>query len=145
MTLTLDREPIAAPNTDREALRGIEALVQSGRDLRVSAGDRSVELPEALRLVLEQAAHELVRGNRVSLLPLGRMLTTRQAAEMLNVSRPFLIQVLERGEIPFEMVGTHRRVAIEDVLRYRAQRSEQRRDALRALSQEADELGIYSD
>lgn len=145
MTLTMDREPIAAPNSDREALRGIEALAQSGQDLRVSAGGESVELPEALRLIIGQAAHELVRGNRVSLLPLGRMLTTRQAAEMLNVSRPFLIQVLERGEIPFEMVGTHRRVAIEDVLRYRAQRSEQRREALRALSQEADELGIYTD
>jgi excisionase family DNA binding protein len=145
MTLTLDREPIAAPNTDREALRRIETLAQSGHDLRVSAGDESIELPEALRLILEQAAHELVRGNRVSLLPLGRMLTTRQAAEMLNVSRPFLIQILERDEIPFEMVGTHRRVAIEDVLRYRAQRSEQRREALRALSQEADELGIYTD
>jgi excisionase family DNA binding protein len=145
MTLTLDREPIAAPNADREALRGVEAMTQSGLELRVSAGDQSVELPEALRLVLEQAAHELVRGNRVSLLPLGRMLTTRQAAEMLNVSRPFLIQLLEREEIPFEMVGTHRRVAIEDVLRYRARRSERRRDVLRALSQEADELGIYTD
>jgi len=145
MTLTLDREPIAASNADREALRNVEALTQSGRDLRVSAGDESIELPEALRLVLEQAAHELVRGNRVSLLPLGRMLTTRQAAEMLNVSRPFLIQLLERGEIPFEMVGTHRRVAIEDVLRYRAQRSEKRREVLRALSEEADELGIYTD
>jgi excisionase family DNA binding protein len=73
------------------------------------------------------------------------MLTTRQAAEMLNVSRPFLIQLLEREEIPFEMVGTHRRVAIEDVLRYRAQRSERRREVLRALSEEADELGIYTD
>jgi len=145
MTLTLDREPIAAPNTDREALRGVEAMTQSGLELRVSAGDRTIELPEALRLVLEQAAHELVRGNRVSLLPLGRMLTTRQAAEMLNISRPFLIQLLKREEIPFEMVGTHRRVAIEDVLRYRAQRSERRREVLRALSQEADELGIYTD
>jgi excisionase family DNA binding protein len=145
MTLTLDREPIAAPNADREALRGVEAMTRSGLELRVSAGDQSVELPEALRLVLEQAAHELVRGNRVSLLPLGRMLTTRQAAEMLNVSRPFLIQLLEREEIPFEMVGTHRRVAIEDVLRYRAQRSERRREVLRALSEEADELGIYTD
>lgn len=145
MTLTLDREPIAALNTDREALRGVETMMQSGLELRVSAGDQSVALPEALRLILEQAVHELVRGNRVSLLPLGRMLTTRQAAEMLNVSRPFLIQLLEREEIPFEMVGTHRRVAIEDVLRYRAQRSERRREVLRALSEDADELGIYTD
>jgi excisionase family DNA binding protein len=145
MTLTLDREPIAAPNADREALQGVEAMIQSGLELRVSAGDRSIELPDALRLVLEQAAHELVRGNRVSLLPLGRLLTTRQAAEMLNISRPFLIQLLEREEIPFEKVGTHRRVAIEDVLRYRAQRSERRREVLRALSEEADELGISTE
>jgi len=145
MTLTVDREPVAASSADREVLRAVEALARSGLALRVTAGDATVELPEALRLVLEQAAHELVRGNRVSLLPLGRMLTTRQAAELLNVSRPYLIQLLERGELPFEMVGTHRRVAIEDVLRYRAERSERRRAALRALSDEADELGIYAD
>jgi excisionase family DNA binding protein len=145
MTLALDREPIAAPNADREALRVIEGLLQSGHEVRISAGDETVELPDALRLVLAQAVHELVRGNRVSLLPLGRQLTTRQAAEMLNVSRPFLVGLLERGEIPFEMVGTHRRIAIEDVLRYRADRSERRRAALRDLSQDADELGIYTD
>lgn len=145
MTLTVDREPVAASSADREVLRAVEALTRSGLALRVTAGETTVELPEALRLVLEQAAHELARGNRVALLALGRMLTTRQAAELLNVSRPYLIRLLERGEIPFEMVGTHRRVASEDVLRYRAARSERRRAALRALSDEADELGIYAD
>jgi excisionase family DNA binding protein len=145
MTLALDREPIAARNADREALREIEALAQSGHGLRLSSGDVSFELPDALRHVLEQAAHELVRGNRVSLLPLGRHLTTRLAAELLNVSRPYLIRLLERGDLPFEKVGTHRRIAIEDLLRYRAARSEARRAALRALSEEADELEIYAD
>lgn len=144
MTLALHREPIAARNADREALREIEALAQSSPELQLSSGDVSVELPEALRLVLGQAAHELVRGNRVSLLPLGRQLTTRQAAEMLNVSRPYLVRLLTRGDLPFEMVGTHRRIAIEDVLRYRAARSEARRAALRALSEDADELEIYT-
>ncbi len=145
MTLTLDREPIAARPVDRDALRAVEALTQSGAEMRLTAGDTTVDLPDALRVVLELASHELLRGNRVSLLPVDRMLTTRQAAELLNVSRPFLIRLLDAGQIPFEMVGTHRRIAIEDVLRFRAARSARRRETFRALSHEADELGIYAE
>jgi excisionase family DNA binding protein len=145
MTLTITHEPIAASAADRKALEAVEQLVQSGDDLHLAAGDATISLPDALRAILEQAAHELVRGNRVSLLPIGRMLTTRQAAELLNVSRPFLIGLLESGQIPFELVGTHRRVAIDDLLRVRAERSRRRREALRDLSEEADELGIYTD
>lgn len=145
MALILDREPIGAPGADRASIEAIGALLERVDDIRLCAGERSVALPEALRLVLQQAVHELVRGNQVSLVPLGRMLTTRQAAELLNVSRPFLIQLLERGEMPFEKVGTHRRVRLEDVLRYRAERSARRRALLRELSADADELGIYTD
>lgn len=143
MTLTLDREPIAAGHADRDALRAVEALTHSAAEVHLTAGDTTIVLPDALRVVLELASRELLRGNRVSLLPVDRMLTTRQAAELLNVSRPYLIRLLEAGEIPFEMVGTHRRIVIEDALRFRAERSIRRRQALRTLSQDADELGIY--
>jgi excisionase family DNA binding protein len=68
-----------------------------------------------------------------------------QAAELLNVSRPFLIGLLESGQISYEMVGTHRRVPIDEVLHFREERSHGRRQALRQLSEEADELGIYTD
>ncbi len=145
MTVTLDREPIAARKDDRDALRAVEALTQSVAECQLTAGGTTVELPDALRVVLALAARELLRGNRVSLLPVERMLTTRQAAELLNVSRPYLIRLLEAGRIPYEMVGTHRRIAIEDALRFRAERSAHRRRVLRALSQEADELGIYEE
>ena len=145
MTLTLDRDPIAARRADRDALRAVEALTQSAAEVHLTAGDTTVGLPDALRVVLELASRELLRGNRVSLLPVDRMLTTRQAAELLNVSRPYLIRLLEAGEIPFEMVGTHHRIAIEDALRFRAERSARRRQALRALSQDADELDIYEE
>ncbi len=145
MALILDREPIGAPGAEREAVEAVAALLGRGAEVRLCAGDEGVPLPEALRLVLEQAARELARGNQVTLVPVGRMLTTRQAAELLNVSRPFLIRLLERGEIPFEMVGTHRRVPREAVLGYRAERSERRRAALRELSAEADELGVHTD
>lgn len=145
MTFTIPREPVAASAADRESLEAVEQLVRTRGNLRLSAGGWTVEVPDALRVILEQAAHELVRGNRVSLLPIGRMLTTRQAAELLNVSRPFLIGLLESGQIPFELVGTHRRVPLHDLLSFREQRSRGRREALRQLSEEADDLDIYTD
>ncbi len=145
MALSIRTDPIAAPASEREAIEAIEHLAQSGEDLQLLGGDATVVVPDAIRTILEQAAHELVRGNRVSLVPIGRMLTTRQAAELLNVSRPFLIGLLESRQIPYEMVGTHRRVSIDEILRFREDRSRERRQALRQLSEEADELGIYAD
>lgn len=145
MTLTLDREPIAARKDDRDALRAVEALTRSAGEVQLMAEGTTIELPDALRVVLEVASRELLRGNRVSLLPVERMLTTRQAAELLNVSRPYLVRLLEAGKIPYEMVGTHRRIPIEDALRFRAERSAHRRRVLRELSQEADELGTYEE
>jgi len=145
MALSIPTDPIAASASEREAIEAIEHLAQSDDALQLLAGNAVVVVPDAIRTILEQAAHELVRGNRVSLIPIGRMLTTRQAAELLNVSRPFLIGLLESDQIPFEMVGTHRRVPIDEVLRFREERSRGRRQALRRLSEEADELGIYTD
>jgi len=145
MALSIPTDPIAASANEREAIDVIERLAESRDELRLMAGDATVVVPYAIRTILGQAAHELVRGNRVSLVPIGRMLTTRQAAELLNVSRPFLIGLLESDQIPFEMVGTHRRVPIDEVLRFREERSRGRRQALRQLSEEADELGIYTD
>lgn len=145
MALTVDREPIGAPASERQVIEAVDHLLGRGVDVRLCVGEETIPLPEALRLVLEQAVRELARGNQVALVPLGRMLTTRQAAELLNVSRPFLIRLLERGKIAYEMVGTHRRIPLEEILRYRAERSERRRAALRQLSAEADDLGIYTD
>jgi excisionase family DNA binding protein len=145
VTATLDRELLAAGREERDALEAIEQIVQSDTvDLIDDSGQR-VSLPPSARAVLRQAAHELLRGNRVSLIPVGTMLTTQQAAELLNVSRPYLIRLLERGELSYELVGTHRRVRLDDVLSYRQERTERRRQALRELSKEADELGIYTE
>lgn len=144
MTATMPREPIAAPADDR-ALSEVEQQLTHGTIHLTDARGEALELPEELRDLLLRGVHELRRGNRVSLLSFGRLLTTQQAAELLGMSRPYLIRLLERNELPFEMVGTHRRLRLDDVLAYRRARSARRREALRELSRDADDLGIYTE
>jgi excisionase family DNA binding protein len=88
---------------------------------------------------------ELLAGHAVSILPQSLELTTTQAADILQVSRPFFTSLLISNEIPFRMVGTHRRVKLEDVVRYAHARDTQREQILGEMIQEADEAGLYDD
>lgn len=140
----IDRNPVAASREEAEAIADVVKLAEGRGDLEVRGPGGSRRLPQALRDVLLQAAHELLVGNRVSVIPIGAELTTQQAAEFLNVSRPFLIGLLESGAIAYHMVGTHRRIRIEDVSAYRTERSSRRHEVLRELTAEAQEHGFFS-
>jgi excisionase family DNA binding protein len=85
----------------------------------------------------------LAQGHAVSIIPHGKLLTTQQAADLLNMSRPYLIRLLETGAIPFARVATHRRVRFDDVMRYRAQRDAERRRKLARLTRMSQTLGLY--
>jgi excisionase family DNA binding protein len=93
-------------------------------------GER-IELPhsavEALRIIIEAMAN----GQSITLVPHDQELTSQAAADILQVSRPHLIKLLDRGELPFHLVGTHRRIKIEDLLAYRDRRDDERDTALR--------------
>lgn len=109
-----------------------------------AARHETVELPrEAVEALLE-IARTLARGRQVHLVPHESELTTQAAAELLGVSRPHLITLIDRGELTCRMVGTHRRLNAEDVLAYRARRNEARRDAVREVQRiSADLEGEY--
>jgi excisionase family DNA binding protein len=82
-------------------------------------------------------------GNAVSVVPVRRELTTQAAAEILNVSRPFLISLVEKGEIPARMVGSHRRIPLLPLLEYKRKTAAIREEALDQLAAEAQELKLY--
>ena len=103
---------------------------------------RAVRIPtSALRLLLEVLT-EIGQGNAVSIIPIHAELTTQEAADVLNVSRPFLVQLLERGDMPFHKIGTHRRVRYQDEIDYKNRIDAERRKALDELAAQAQELGM---
>ena len=102
-------------------------------------------LPGHVLQILLDVLSEMSKGNAISLIPHHQEISTQEAAKLLNVSRPFLVGLLENGEIPFRKVGAHRRVKLTDVLEYKDQSDAKRLQALNyltALSQE-EGMGYY--
>lgn len=128
-----------------EAARAIAtALTPAGLPFSVArnGGRTEIELPPALgQLVLDVLTH-VARGEMITFVPYGAELTTKEAADLLNVSRPFLVSLLNEGKITHHKVGSHRRIRACDLLEYRAQRDAERSAAMRdlqRLGQEFDE------
>jgi excisionase family DNA binding protein len=104
--------------------------------------EESIAIPLPAFRLLNDILTEMARGNAVTLVPVHAELTTRQAADILNVSRPFLIEQLEKGLIPYRKVGTHRRVMLKDVMAYKETMDRRRLKALEELSAIDQELGL---
>lgn len=94
-----------------------------------------IVLSPMLSALLMDVLRHVGRGDAVTLVPVGQMLTTQQAADILNVSRPFLIGLLERGDIEHHHVGRHRRVRAEHLFEYKRKRDEMRSKALSDLAE----------
>jgi excisionase family DNA binding protein len=141
------REPIVAPARERKALERIgRALAPKPGKARLRGphGEEMI-IPHSLYTALLQAVKQLMSGRAISIVPVTAELTTQQAADMLNVSRPFVVKLLEEGAIPFHKAGTHRRVYLHDVLAYKRKRDQEAEKALGRLVAEAQELGLYDE
>lgn len=128
----------------RESSRLLAACVGHGDTARllVIDGERDIEVPvSALRLLVDILA-QMAEGNAVTIVPITAELTTQQAADFLNVSRPHLVSLLERNELSYRKVGTHRRILFKDLLDYRERSRIASREALDELTRQAQELGM---
>ena len=126
----------AAANQLRQILAA-RADASGGQSLRIADGNKAqaeIILTPALSHLLMELLRHVGRGDAVTLVPVGKMLTTQQAADILNVSRPHLISLLERGDIAYGAVGRHRRIKAEHLFDYKRTRDAKREAALAELA-----------
>jgi len=146
---TSTREPIVPTAEDA-------ALAKKARQILASHQDQSMDLygqiiqkrnpperlllpPSAVRLLFT-ILDEMSEGNAVTLIPVRAELTTQEAADVLNVSCPFLVNLLDEQKIPYRKVGTHRRIRFADLMRYKHQIDADRRATLDQLTEDAEAL-----
>ena len=147
MTDILERPDmlISLDESDSElAATASRALARASKEtVRVRLDDDTeLPLPKAVTPLLIHLLTEMAQGNSVTLIPVHAELTTQEAANLLNVSRPYLVSLLEQKKIPFHKVGTHRRIKFTDIEKYKARFEEQRNAALDELAKQAQELGM---
>lgn len=133
------RLPSASEKAAANQLRKIIAAHTNGdaklRVLDDNNGPAEVTLTPALSHLLMELLRHVGRGDAVTLVPVSQMLTTQQAADILNVSRPFLIGLLDKGDIRHTLVGRHRRIRAEDLFAYKRERDGERSAALADLAE----------
>ena len=145
---TMRKPTTKASEVAHNALRTLQPLSEAVSEeisisVRSPGGEEmTVGLPaDAFRALVEVLA-KMANGSAVTVVPSHAELTTQQAADLLNVSRPFLVGLLDSGEIPCRKVGTHRRVRMSDIVAYKEKDEQERRDAADELAREAQELGL---
>lgn len=149
MTLRLPDEtfPTSSPSEQEQEVAKVSAkqiarfLTKSKKKLQLQfeVGEEIVSIPRSAADMLHQILSHMAQGNAITLIPSHAELTTQEAADALNVSRPFLVKLLEDGKLPFRKVGTHRRVLFSDLMAYRQKAKLARLKVLEELQKQAQE------
>jgi excisionase family DNA binding protein len=130
----------------RSSSRSLAALLGRKGSVEACFSDESVKvevkLPSnALRQLVDILSH-MAQGKAVTIMPVNAELTTQQAADLLCVSRPFLVKILKEEKIPCHKVGTHRRICLRDIVEYKRTVDKAREEDLDELARQAQELGM---
>jgi excisionase family DNA binding protein len=130
--------PILPSPRDAELSRVLSAKLEAKGDVSVSVQD----LPYSVLMLVRQILTEMAQGHAVSLSALPKELSTQQAATVLGVSRPFVIKLMDEGQLAYRKVGSHRRVMLDEVMVYMEGTRVKRLAGLAELTAEAQELGL---
>lgn len=132
--------------TDRErevarvSLQRLSSMLgQTRDDFHIQVEEESVAVPQSVAKMLLEILAQMAQGNAITMIPSHAELTTQEAADTLNVSRPFLVKLLEQGKLPFRNVGSHRRVLFSDLMEYMQRAKVDRLKALEELQKDAQE------
>jgi excisionase family DNA binding protein len=133
----------------RESSQRLRRVVKANRPLRFTAvngktdgNDETVEIPASAAELLVRLLNQMAQGNAVTLIPIHAELTTQQAADILGVSRPFVVKEIEEKRLPARKVGTRRRVMFGDLMNYKQRSDAGRQQALEKLAALDEELGL---
>ena len=143
--LLVTTNPIAPSEHDvrlaRESSRQLSPYMKQDLCVRISGDDGAdVELPAAAVHLLAHLLTQMAEGNAITLMTTHAELTTQQAADLLGVSRPFLVKILDERKMPYRKVGTHRRVLFSDLMRFKEAMDAQRNEILHELTKQAQEI-----
>lgn len=143
----LDERPAPMVPSAHDAELALEAsrtlAAKAEAELKVHLDDgKELVLPKAATRLLQYLLTEMSQGNAVTIIPLHAELSTQEAADFLNVSRPYLIALLERHELPFHKVGTHRRVKFSDLREFQLRKERERISAMQELADQAQKEGM---
>jgi excisionase family DNA binding protein len=146
MEAVLEKPTLHEQRVARESLFGFAAALaertSDSINIRLQESQQSFTIPTKALELLTFILSSMAEGKAISLVPSDAELTTQQAADMLNVSRPHVVKLLEQGTIPFKKVGSHRRILLDDLLTYDAQHKANRKANLRFLAEQAQDLNL---
>ena len=118
-------------------------MLELGTPALVGANGKRLALPNAVFRLLKDIVRNMQLGRAIVLIPENQQLTTQRAADLLGISRPHLIKLLESGALKYHKVGSHRRIYLKDLVAYQKRRDAERKDALDRIAREAFESGLY--
>jgi excisionase family DNA binding protein len=144
----LDHQPITASEEDRPALIKLEDLFDhlepESTSFQLVSTSGTADIPAPVFNLMQQMVHELLQGNSVTIVPIHKELTTQAAADILNVSRQYLVELLDSQTIPHTKVGTHRRIRVGDLIDYKTDRDAKRKEGLSRMTKKSQQLGLYT-
>ncbi|MCL2483404.1 MAG: helix-turn-helix domain-containing protein, partial [Propionibacteriaceae bacterium] len=145
-TIRRDKTYVPSPDEIAQAKRLFDQLeddlAETGMTLLTSASGQIMELPPTMFDVLRFVGANLAAGNGVTIVPRATKLTTQEAADFLGISRPTLVKLLESGVMPFDKVGRHRRVTLDNLLDYQEREQARRRTVLAKAARNNQESGM---
>ncbi len=151
MAYTMKTNDLLVPTETEAVMAGeasrILATLTINNEIRIELKDdknqsMAMVLPSSIVRMIQHVLTEMSNGNAVTVMPINAEMTTQEAADFLNVSRPFIVKQIEAGVLPHHKIGTHRRISVQDLLTYKKKIDQEREQALTELTSEAQRLGL---